>query len=181
MGTEKRSYFFGDFSTKTGPKWNIFKLFNAYKKGCQKVETMRLKLQRYSDNGESTLGLFYIDNQFKCYTLEDGFRKEKVPGETRIPSGVYEVTLRTEGGMHERYLKKFPGFHKGMIWLRNVSNFEYVLIHIGNSSDDTNGCILVGSPLIFIPPRSLIHQVGCSYRLNGSRFCGLLRRLSILS
>jgi len=108
---------------------------------------MRLRLQRYSENGESTLGLFYIDNQFNCYTLEDAFRKEKVPGETRIPAGVYEVTLRTEGKMHERYQNKFPKgsrIHKGMLWLRNVSNFEYVLIHIGNTKKDTEGCILVG-------------------------------------
>ena len=106
---------------------------------------MRLRLQRYSDNVESTLGLFYIDNQFNCYTLENGFRKEKVPGETRIDSGIYEVTLRTEGGMHERYLKKFPEFHKGMIWVRNVSNFKYVLVHIGNTSADTDACICPGN------------------------------------
>jgi len=105
---------------------------------------MKLKLQRYSDNRESTLGLLYMDTKFQCYTLEDTFREEKIPGETRIDGGLYEITLRTEGGMHDSYKKRFP-IHEGMLWLRNVTDFEYVYIHYGNRKKDTSGCILVGN------------------------------------
>jgi hypothetical protein len=69
-----------------------------------------------------------------------------VMAETRIPEGTYEVKLRTEGGHHINYSKKFP-FHKGMLHVMNVPNFEYILIHIGNYEKDTAGCLLVGQNL----------------------------------
>ena len=105
---------------------------------------MKLDVYRYSDNGESTLGLLFIDGKFECYTLEDEYRTVKVFGETRIPSGSYTIKLRTEGGHHERYKHKFTSIHKGMLWLQDVPNFEYVYIHIGNTDEDTDACILVG-------------------------------------
>lgn len=105
---------------------------------------MRLKLLRYSTSKESTLGLFYIDNEFECYTLEDTYRKKKIVKETRIGSGIYTIELRKEGGLNSKYKKKFPDIHKGMLWLRNVPNFQYVYIHIGNESKHSAGCILVG-------------------------------------
>jgi hypothetical protein len=79
--------------------------------------------------------------------LEDEKRDIKVKGETRIPEGRYKITLRKEGGFHERYAKKFGSLHKGMLWVRNVPNFEYILIHMGNTDKHTDGCILVGNSL----------------------------------
>lgn len=106
---------------------------------------MKINLKRYSDNGESTLGLLFIDCKFQCYTIEDEARTQKVYGETRIPEGVYKLGLRKEGGFHNRYRSKFSsGFHKGMLQILDVPNFEYILIHIGNDDDDTAGCVLVG-------------------------------------
>lgn len=107
---------------------------------------MNLTVQRYNSSTESTLGMLFIDCRFECYTLEDEYRTVKLKGETRIPSGKYKVELRKEGGFHNRYLQKFGHtFHKGMLWVRNVPNFEYILIHIGNDDADTAGCLLVGN------------------------------------
>jgi len=107
---------------------------------------MKLQVIRLSDNGESTIGALYINGTFECWTLEDEKRTEKVRGETRIPNGVYSVGLRTEGGTYNRYATKRAdiGNERGMLHIQDVPNFEYILIHIGNTDDDTAGCLLVG-------------------------------------
>ena len=104
---------------------------------------MELKLPRFSGAEESTLGLLYVDGSFFCYTLEDQFNEPKIPGETRIPPGRYQIKLRNEGGMTQRYGKRFD-FHVGMLHLQDVPGFTFVYIHVGNKDDDSEACILVG-------------------------------------
>lgn len=106
---------------------------------------MDLKVIRYNDNSESTLGLLFIDGKFECYTLEDEYREVKVKHDTRVPEGTYNVEYRTEGGFHERYKSRYGASHYGMLWVKNVPNFEYILIHSGNNDDHTSGCLLVGN------------------------------------
>lgn len=121
---------------------------------------MQLSVLRYSVNEESTLGLLFIDGVFACYTLEDEPRKAKIKGETRIPEGTYKVELRIIGTHHQKYLKKYPYMHLGMLHITGVPNFTNILIHIGNTDDDTDGCLLVGDSAI-----SNVKQVG---RINSS-------------
>lgn len=116
---------------------------------------MELLLERLSSGGDDTLGvLFRLDetgpaykNVCLCFTLEDQFQATKVMHETRIPAGRYQLKLRTVGGTHEKYAKLFPTMHLGMLWLQNVPGFEYILVHIGNTDEDTDGCILVGDDM----------------------------------
>ena len=109
---------------------------------------MKLEVIRFSSQNDSTLGLLFDvthGRKFLCFTLEDEARDTKVMGETRIPAGIYDLKLRTEGGYHNRFLKKFgPAFHKGMIWVQNVPNFRWILWHTGNTHEDTAGCLLLG-------------------------------------
>jgi len=105
---------------------------------------MKLRLLRYSSGFQDSLGLLGVDGEFLCYTLEDEHREIKVHGETRIPAGTYRITLRLHGGFHQRYEARFPQIHMGMLWIRDVPDFTNILIHCGNTDEDTAGCILVG-------------------------------------
>lgn len=110
---------------------------------------MELLVKRLYSADDFTLGALYRKSEegksFLSFTLEDEHRSEKVMGETRIPAGRYNITLRSVGGFHQRYSDKFPDMHKGMLWVRDVPGFEYILIHIGNTDEHTAGCLLVGN------------------------------------
>ncbi len=107
---------------------------------------LELLNRRISSGDEATLGtLFNVTDEpeFLCYMLEDQFNYPKIPGETRIPPGRYEIEFRDEGGMVKRYKKRFD-WHSGMLWLQDVPDFQFIYIHVGNKDDDTDGCLLVG-------------------------------------
>lgn len=106
---------------------------------------MNILVSRDKNNGDTTIGRMFIDDKFECWTLEDQPNEKKVYGETRIPAGTYEIKLRTTGTTHAAYSKRFPGMHKGTLHIQDIPGFKYVLIHIGNTDEDTLGCILVGS------------------------------------
>jgi hypothetical protein len=103
---------------------------------------MELLLKRVQFGEDFTLGKLYHDGQFICYTLEDKVREVigepvsawKVAGQTAIPAGVYNVIIT----MSTRFKIRLP-------LLMDVPGFSGVRIHTGNSSADTEGCILVGS------------------------------------
>lgn len=109
---------------------------------------MELELWRYSGGENSTLGFLMLDRGHTwrnlCFTCEDEYRIEKIPGKTRIPAGQYDIKLRTAGGFHPRYLARYPKMHRGMLHLQDVPGFEWIYIHPGNDDGDSSGCILVG-------------------------------------
>lgn len=105
---------------------------------------MKLELKR-SFLGESyTIGSLSIDGKKFCDTLEDRVRdlnkngvfdgdEKKVYGETAIPYGTYDVVVDYS-----------PKFKRELPRLQNVRHFEGILIHRGNTAEDSAGCILVG-------------------------------------
>lgn len=107
---------------------------------------MQLELVRFISQADATIGALYTlgPRRFLCFVLEDEHRDVKVPGETRIPSGRYEIKLRKVGGFHIRYAARFGHMHKGMLHLQDVPNFEHILIHTGATEGHTAGCLLVG-------------------------------------
>ena len=116
---------------------------------------MELNIKRIARRETYTIGRLYIDGKYFCDTLEDkdrGLRQDmpvaviratKRKGITAIPTGRYRVTLAVQS----------PKFSKRAIYqfcngylprLINVPGYDGVLIHIGNTARDTEGCLLVG-------------------------------------
>ncbi len=107
---------------------------------------MIITLKRIYKKGTFTLGALQIQtesnreflmNRYFCDTLEphaiDWRREEKVAGKTAIPTGRYRVMM----SYSKTYKRRMP-------FLQNVPHFTGIMIHTGNSVDDTRGCILVG-------------------------------------
>jgi hypothetical protein len=99
-----------------------------------------LKREYFGDT--FTVGKLYQDDQYLGYTLEDKVREVtgepvsawKQAGNTAIPKGTYKVAIT----FSNRFKMNLPQ-------LLDVPGFTGVRIHTGNSSKDTEGCILVGS------------------------------------
>lgn len=98
---------------------------------------MKLKVKRRFLKSGYTIGRMEVDGNYFCDTLEDRVRdlsrEKKIPGETAIPAGIYDVVVN----ISPRFKRKLPR-------LLNVPGFEGILIHRGNTPEDTAGCILVG-------------------------------------
>jgi hypothetical protein len=115
---------------------------------------MQVDLYRFTDEVDYTYGLLFIDGEVQAFTLEDEKRLKKVSGETRIPAGRYEIKFREVlSGLTKTYRDRFPDF-TWHLWLQDVPGFNYVYIHIGNTDDDTEACVLVANTCDLTPPTS---------------------------
>lgn len=106
---------------------------------------MRLTLIRKWNKKDYCIGDLYIDGVWFSNVLEDTDRglkdemteeeilKKKVKGETAIPTGIYPVTITYS-----------PKYKKNMPLISNVKGYSGIRIHSGNTSKDTEGCLIVG-------------------------------------
>lgn len=105
---------------------------------------MKLELKRRFLGESYTIGSLLIDGKKFCDTLEDKVRdlnkngvfdgdEKKVYAETAIPYGTYDIVVDYS-----------PKFKRELPRLQNVKHFEGILIHRGNTAEDSAGCILVG-------------------------------------
>lgn len=100
-----------------------------------------MRLERTWCGPVCTIGTLYLDGKAECFTCEDVRREMKgtpvsewkVPGQTAIPAGTYNVVVTPS-----------QRFHRDLPLLENVSGFQGIRIHPGNTAEDTEGCILVG-------------------------------------
>lgn len=106
---------------------------------------MRITLIRIANRPTYCIGKLYIDGVYFCDTIEDTDRglkdemteeeilKKKVKGQTAIPTGIYHV-----------YLTYSPKYKKQMPLIDGVKGYSGIRIHSGNTSKDTEGCLIVG-------------------------------------
>ena len=105
---------------------------------------MKLTLKRIALRPTYTIGKLYIDYAYFCDTLEDTVRdtnksgkfdngEQKIKGKTAIPYGTYEIKWTYS-----------PRFKKYTPQLMNVPSFEGIRVHAGNTSADTEGCLILG-------------------------------------
>jgi hypothetical protein len=106
---------------------------------------MKLKVVREIKNDVCTIGSLFINDVFFCYTLEDKDRglkqsdsllfiqAKKIFGVTAIPSGFYKLTVNQS-----------PKFKRMLPRILDIKGFSGVLLHRGNSANDSLGCILLG-------------------------------------
>lgn len=105
---------------------------------------MKLTLKRIALRQTYTIGKLYIDDVYFCDTIEDTVRdlnkngkfdnvEKKVHSKTAIPYGIYEIKWTYS-----------PRFKKYTPQLMNVPSFEGIRIHAGNTSADTEGCLILG-------------------------------------
>ncbi|MEE0041779.1 DUF5675 family protein [Catenibacterium sp.] len=105
---------------------------------------MKLTLKRIALRPTYTIGKLYIDDVYFCDTIEDTVRdlnkngkfdngEKKVHSKTAIPYGTYEIKWTYS-----------PRFKKYTPQLMNVPSFEGIRVHAGNTSADTEGCLILG-------------------------------------
>lgn len=104
---------------------------------------MKLVVERKWRKDDYTIGILYVNGVRLCNTLEDAVRPDKIYGKTAIPKGTYRVLMNVKSPKFDGRPWTIP--YGGIVpRLRNVPNFQGVLIHVGNTAADTDGCILVG-------------------------------------
>jgi len=117
---------------------------------------MKLTLNRIAKRDTYTIGKLYIDGEYFCDTIEDKDRglkqtmslaeikQKKIKHQTAIPTGTYEITLNV---VSPKYSGK-PWYVNlcgaKMPRLLNIPGYDGVLIHPGNTANDTSGCLIVG-------------------------------------
>ncbi|MEG2150281.1 MAG: DUF5675 family protein [Bacteroidaceae bacterium] len=117
----------------------------------------RLQLKRVAKKETYTIGKLYVDGKYFCDTIEDKVRdlpkEAKIAGKTAIPAGTYQIIVNQS-----------PRFKRLLPRLLAVPYFDGVLIHRGNTAEDSSGCIILGENKVV---GKVINSTGYELRLVG--------------
>lgn len=128
------------------------------------VEPVVVRVERFELGNDYSLSRLLVNGKRLGFVIEDAVREKKVRGETAIPLGNYALGVRVSPKFSNEYVwqnnalvrrgPKSVGAGHEVLWLKDVPNFRFILIHWGNTALDSHGCLIVGK------------QMG---RLNGRR------------
>lgn len=118
---------------------------------------MRILIDRKWKKPTYTIGNLYIDGKLFCNTIEDKDRgldqsmhlptieRLKVKNETAIPTGNYNILMNIVSPKYSTKLWYIQNCHGARVpRIDNVKGFSGVLIHTGNTAQDSSGCVIVG-------------------------------------
>lgn len=108
---------------------------------------MNFQLVRVEQDAFSTKGMILDDKGFTlCLTLE----RAASGVEPCIPAGAYHLRFKKIGESHfDTAYKKIVGLgFEGMPQVCDVPGREQILIHCGNTVDDSRGCIEAGGQIV---------------------------------
>lgn len=89
------------------------------------------RLTRVVSSNKGTFGVMFLHDEPICVTCEDPW-VQNMTSISCIPEGIYKCS-------------EFNGKRFKDVWeVRDVPGRSAILIHQGNTIDDTHGCILVG-------------------------------------
>ena len=141
---------------------------------------MKLKLKRSKFEKDWTISKLFINDVLDGYVVEDEVRTKKVKGETAIWKGVYKLGSRFSPKFSNEFYwngenliskseyqeLKVKGNYKPheLIWILDVKEFEFILIHWGNTDLDTEGCLIIGSKIGIIKGREGVLNSRIYYR-----------------
>lgn len=111
---------------------------------------MEFILQRFSDNGDSSMSIWLHkeDRKFIMFGLSDEHREVKLKKETRIWAGFYELKIREElTPLTVKHREAYGSWFEYHIEITGVEDFIGTYIHAGNDDDHTDGCELGGNTL----------------------------------
>lgn len=120
------------------------------------ITIMNILVTRIAKKSNYTIGKLYIDDKYYCDTIEDKDRnlnnamsskeikKTKVNNKTAIPTGTYDVTLKTKSPKYSKSQTFVKYCNAYMPRILNVPGFDGILLHTGNTAEDSSGCIILG-------------------------------------
>lgn len=126
--------------------------------GAKMAQERTLILRRNCINGDGTFGVLIDGEHPFALTLEDEW-KDNRKGESSIPVGTYTCKKR------KYYRRGYMTFE-----VMDVPNRTNILIHVGNTEDDTKGCILVGEEFGRLKGKDSILSSGRGFKEFMDRF-----------
>lgn len=104
-----------------------------------------MELVRFAYTPMGTFGKLVLPNNKELYTVEKAWRANR-KAESCIPEGEYKLRKRDSPVVARTSRGKYPQGWEVV----NVPDRTFIMIHVGNTENDLDGCIAPGIDLGFV-------------------------------